>query len=187
MCLRLLGEKLCANFFFHCPRWANHRTDLINKAAGRWGDLSFLLAEKSHKRNRDRSRALDEEHWAPNMDIIQAKVKFAQPNKCLCLFEATPKPGIGCYPTHHTSTRHLRLQSYLASRAYFTPLRALLNLPLIRRFTPKKTPSRMVCTAQNLGWALLSLPLFSSLYSLTSLCGDLDLCPTSLSIVIHVF
>lgn len=56
------------------------------------GGLSFFLAEKSHKRNRDRSRALDEEQWAPNMDTIQAKIKFAQPNKCLSLFEATPKP-----------------------------------------------------------------------------------------------
>ena len=56
------------------------------------GDLSFFLAGKSPTRNRHRSRELNEVQWAPNMDIIQAKIKFAQLNKCLSLFEATPQP-----------------------------------------------------------------------------------------------
>ena len=39
------GRETVRHFLFHCAQWANYRADLINKTAGRWGDLSFFLGD----------------------------------------------------------------------------------------------------------------------------------------------
>ena len=38
------GRESVRHFLFHCTQWANYHADLINKTAGRWGDLSFFLS-----------------------------------------------------------------------------------------------------------------------------------------------
>ena len=82
------GRETVRLFLFHCTQWANYRTDLINKTAGRWGDLSFFLGGQLHTRNRDGSRALDEEPWTPDIDIVRVTVKFSQLTKRLSRSEA---------------------------------------------------------------------------------------------------
>lgn len=86
------GRETVRHFLFHCTQWANYRADLINKTAGRWGDLSFFLEGRSHTRNRDGSRALDEEPWTPDIDIVRATIKFSQLTKRLSRSEAAPQP-----------------------------------------------------------------------------------------------
>ena len=86
------GRETVRHFLFHCTQWANYRADLINKTAGRWDDLSFFLGGRSHTQNRDGSRALDEEPWAPDIDIVRATIKFSQLTKRLSRSEAAPQP-----------------------------------------------------------------------------------------------
>ena len=86
------GRENVRHFLFHCTQWATYRADLINKTAGRWGDLSLFLGGRSQTRNRDGSRALDEEPWTPNIDLVRATIKFSQLTKRLNQSETTPQP-----------------------------------------------------------------------------------------------
>ena len=88
------GRESVRHFLFHCTQWANYCVDLINKTAGRWGDLSFFLGGRLYKYTRYRggSRALDEEPWTPAIDIVRATIRFSQLTKRLNRSETAPQP-----------------------------------------------------------------------------------------------
>ena len=82
------GRETIRHFSFHCPKWTSHRQGIREKAAGRWGDLSYFLGGRSHARNRDGSTLLDKEPWRPNLETVRASVRFAQLTKRLNLSDA---------------------------------------------------------------------------------------------------
>lgn len=77
---------------------ANYHADLINKAVGRWGDLSFFLG----------GRSLDEEPWTPDINVVRSTIKFAQLTKRLNLpIRNSSSAGVSYDTTHHTTAPSL--------------------------------------------------------------------------------
>ena len=56
------------HFFFRCRRWDAYRTQMLEQTDTRKGSLSFYLIGKAPS---------DLEPWAPNMEAVQAIVKYA--------------------------------------------------------------------------------------------------------------
>ncbi len=77
---------------------ANYHADLINKAVGRWGDLSFFLG----------GRSLEEEPWTPDINVVRSTIKFAQLTKRLnLLIRNSSSAGVSYDTTHHTTAPSL--------------------------------------------------------------------------------
>ncbi len=79
------GRETIRHFLFHCPKWTSQRQGIREKAAGRWGDLSYFLGGRSHAWNRDGRTLFDKEPWKPNLETARATVRFAQLTKRLNL------------------------------------------------------------------------------------------------------
>ena len=75
------GRETIRHFLFHCPKWTVQRQGMREKAAGRWGDLSYFLRGRSHAWNRDGRTLLDKEPWRPNLETVRATIKFVQLKK----------------------------------------------------------------------------------------------------------
>lgn len=70
-CICGTGRETIRHFLFHCPKWTSHRQGIREKAADRWGDLSYFLGGRSHARNRDGSPLLDKEPWCQTSRLFE--------------------------------------------------------------------------------------------------------------------
>lgn len=66
------------HFLFECPRWAEHRTPLLEVAGTRWGDLPFFLGGRTERKTAS-GGYLDGpmESWAPDLDVVNRTIQFA--------------------------------------------------------------------------------------------------------------
>ena len=56
------------HFLFRCRKWTEHRTEMLQYTDTHRGNLSFYLRGKSLS---------DDKDWAPNIEAVQATIRFA--------------------------------------------------------------------------------------------------------------
>jgi hypothetical protein len=73
-----IEESSVRHFLLHCRRYQNLRSEMINEARDRYGDLSYMLGGRSLNRRGDRS-LLDGPvaKWTPNLKIVHAVIRYA--------------------------------------------------------------------------------------------------------------
>lgn len=62
------ARETVEHFLFRCRRWTQHRMEMMQQTATQRGNISFYLGGKT---------TMDDENWAPNMDAVQATIRFA--------------------------------------------------------------------------------------------------------------
>ena len=62
------ARETVKHFLFRCTKWEAYRTQMMAQTNTRRGNLSFYLGGKTSS---------DPETWTPNMDAVQATIRFA--------------------------------------------------------------------------------------------------------------
>jgi len=74
------GERVetVRHFLLHCPRYQSLRSEMMEEAQDRYGDMSYMLGGRSQNRRPDGSW-IDgpKASWRPNVKIVQAVIRYA--------------------------------------------------------------------------------------------------------------
>jgi hypothetical protein len=71
------GVETVRHFLLHCQRFQNLRSEMIEEAQDRYGDLSYMLGGRSLSRRAD-GTWLDgpETKWKPNLGVVKAVIRY---------------------------------------------------------------------------------------------------------------
>ena len=70
------GAESVKHLILQCPQWSTQRQPLKKIAGVRWGDVSYLLGGKSHRRDARTGKLIDGDGWTPNLEVVRATIAF---------------------------------------------------------------------------------------------------------------